>query len=162
MTKPPNNLIIALDVGSAKTCVLVAEAAEQGIRYLGHGQSESRGSRKGAIVDLEKAAASIQRAVERAEASAGVSVGSAVVGVGGAQIRGVNSRGGVSLASRPREITRDDIREAVEKARAVALPADWQILHLLPQEFIVDDQDSIRDPAGMMGCTLEVQVHMIT
>ena len=162
MTNKQQELITAIDVGSAKTFVLVAEVLEGAVRYLGHGTHESRGSRKGAIVDLEKAVVSIQRAVEKAEAAAGVAVESAVVGVGGVHLRGVNSRGGVTLASRAREITRDDIRDAVEKARAVALPPDWQVMHLLPQEFIVDEQNSVRDPAGMLGSKLEVQVHVVT
>jgi cell division protein FtsA len=161
MTKQQENLITAIDVGSAKTFVLVAESTEGGIRYLGHGAHESRGSRKGAIVDLEKAVACIHRAVEKAEAASGATVEAAVVGVGGTHLRGLNSRGGISLAARPREVTREDIRAAVEKARAVTLPADWHVLHLLPQEFILDDQNSIRDPAGMLGIKLEVQVHVV-
>jgi len=162
MKSKQQNLVAAIDVGSAKTCVLMAEAGESGIQYLGHGISESRGSRKGAIVDLEKAVASVQRAAEKAEAVAGVAVESALVGIGGASVRGLNSRGGVSVAPRPREITRDDIRQAVEKARAISLPPDWQVMHLLPQQFIVDEQNSIRDPAGMLGARLEVQVHVVT
>ncbi len=162
MAKKTQNLITAIDVGSAKTCTLVAESTEAGIRYLGHGLSDSRGSRKGAIIDLEKAAASVQRSMEKAEAVAGVSVESALVGVGGIHVRGVNSRGGVSLGTRAREITREDIRQAVEKARAIPLPAEWQTMHLLPQQFIVDDQNSIRDPVGMLGSRLEVQIHIIT
>src|SRR5216684_6371602 len=162
MATKKQNLITAIDVGSAKTCTLVAESTETGIRYLGHGLSDSRGSRKGAIIDLEKAAASVQRSMEKAEAAAGVTVESALVGVGGIHVRGVNSRGGVSLGTRAREITREDIRQAVEKARAIPLPAEWQTMHLLPQQFIVDDQNSIRDPVGMLGSRLEVQIHIIT
>jgi cell division protein FtsA len=161
MGKQPENLLAAVDVGSSKTCVLVTEAGEAGLRYRGHGVSESRGSRKGIIVDLEKAVSSIQKAVERAENAAGCSVESAIVGLAGAHIRGVNSRGGI-LSSRPREITRDDLREAVDKARAIALPADREVLHLLPQEFILDEQGGVRDPAGMLGARLEVKVHVVT
>jgi cell division protein FtsA len=162
MTKQPPNLITAIDLGSAKTFVLVAEAGETGLRYLAHGSVESKGSRKGAIADLEKAAASIQKAVERAEGSCGFAIDSAFVGIGGSHVRGLNSRGGIPLGSRPREVAREDIRAAVEKARSLSLPPDWHVLHLLPQEFIVDDQNSIRDPAGMLGAKLEVQVHVIT
>lgn len=159
MTKNQQNLITAIDVGSSKSCVIVAEVSEAGLQFLGHGVSESRGSRKGAIIDLEKAAASVQRAVEKAEAAAGVAVEAALVGVGGAHVRGVNSRGGVTLGARSREITRDDIRQAVEKARAIGLPPDWQIMHLLPQEFILDEHNRVRDPLGMLAGKLEVQVH---
>ncbi|MGH9603073.1 MAG: cell division protein FtsA [Terriglobales bacterium] len=152
----------AIDLGSAKTCALVTEMTDVGLRYRGHGIAESRGSRRGAIVDLEKAVASIQRAVDQAEEAVGAPIESAVVGVAGSHIRGVSSRGGLSLAVRSREITRDDIRHAVERARSVTLPADREVLHLLPQEFLVDEQNSIRDPAGMLGSKLEVKVHMVT
>jgi cell division protein FtsA len=162
MGKVQYNLVTAVDVGSAKTCAIVTEPTETGPRYLGHGIADSRGSRKGAIVDLEKAIGSIQRAVEKAESVAGVPVEHALVGIGGGCIRGVNSRGGISVGSRPREITRDDIRHAVDKARSIGMPPEWQILHLLPQEFLLDDQNSIRDPAGMLGSKLEVQVHVVT
>ena len=162
MGNKQDNLITAIDLGSAKTFALVAEVTEAGLRYLGHGVTESRGSRKGAIVDLDRATSSVQRAVEKAEAVAGVAVEAALAGVGGAHVRGLNSRGGVTLASRPREIAREDIRDAVEKARAINLPPDWQVMHLLPQEFIVDEHNSVRDPVGMMGTKLEVQVHVIT
>ncbi len=155
------NLLTAIDVGSAKTCALVAEITDSGPRYRGHGTYESRGSRKGVIVDLEKAVVSVQKAVEQAEQSAGVVVERALVGVAGAHVRGVNSRGGINLG-RSREITRDDIRSAVERARSITLPPDREILHLLPQEFLLDEQGSIRDPAGMVGTKLEVQVHVVT
>ncbi len=161
MPKDQHNLLTAIDVGSAKTCALVAEFTDSGPRYRGHGVCESRGSRKGVIVDLEKAVVSVQKAVEEAEQSAGVAVERAMVGVAGAHVRGVNSRGGINLG-RSREITRDDIRSAVERARSITLPADREILHLLPQEFILDEQGSIRDPAGMLGAKLEVQVHVVT
>lgn len=162
MGKEQPNLLTAIDVGSAKVCAVVAEITEAGVRYRGHGIAESRGTRKGVIVDLDKAVASIQRAAEQAENLAEAPVESAVVGVAGPHIRGVNSRGGVALGPRSREITRDDVRSAVERARAVALPPDREVLHLLPQEFILDDHNGIRDPAGMVGSKLEVQVHLAT
>ncbi len=162
MAKQQQELLTAIDVGSGKTCALVAEVTESGLRYCGHGFGETRGSRKGVIVDLEKAIASIQKAVDAAEEMIGAPVERALVGVGGAHIRGVNSRGGISIGARAREITREDIRAAVERARAFTLPPDREILHLLPQEFIVDEQGSIRDPLGMMGSKLEVQVHVVT
>ena len=161
MGRRQQSILTAIDVGSAKTCVLVAEITETGLRYRGHGVSDSRGSRKGVIVDLEKAVASIQRAVEEAETASGVVIESALAGVAGSHVRGVNSRGGL-LSSRPREITRDDVRHTVEKARAISLPADREVLHILPQEFILDQQGSIRDPQGMQGAKLEVQVHLVT
>ncbi|HYX67511.1 MAG TPA: cell division protein FtsA [Terriglobales bacterium] len=161
MSSRQPSILTAIDVGSAKTCVLVAEITETGLRYRGHGATDSRGSRKGVIVDLEKAVASIQRAVEEAETASGVVIESALAGVAGSHVRGVNSRGGL-LSSHAREITRDDVRHTVEKARAISLPGDRNVLHILPQEFILDQQGSIRDPLGMHGSKLEVQVHLVT
>ncbi len=162
MARFEQNFLTAIDIGSAKTCALVAELTENGLRYCGHGISEARGSRKGVIVDLDKAAASVQCAVELAEQMAGAPVERALVGVAGPHVRGVNSRGGISLGSRAREIGRDEIRQAVERARAFNLPEDRQTLHLLPQQFILDQQDGIRDPEGMVGTRLEAQVHVVT
>jgi cell division protein FtsA len=162
MGKPDTKLLTAIDVGSAKTCVLVAELSDSGPRYLAHASCESRGSRKGVIIDLEKAVSSVQQAVEKAENLAGAPIESAVVGVGGSHIRGITSQGGIIMGSRAREVTRDDIRLSVERAKTINLPQDRQILHLLPQEFILDDQSGLRDPAGMIGNKLEVKVHVVT
>lgn len=162
MTKGQNNLITVLDAGSSKTAALICEVTDAGLRYRGHSVVESRGSRKGIIVELDKAAQSIQKAVEEAEKVAESAVGNTVIAVGGAHVKGLTSRGGVALGSRPREVARDDIRLAVEKARSVNLPPDREVLHLLPQEFILDDQAGVRDPAGMMGRRLEVNLHMVT
>jgi len=154
--------VTVLDIGSAKTIALIAEVTDTGLRYLGHGLADSRGSRKGIIIELDKAAESIQKAVEEAEKTAGCAVGNAVIAIGGPHVKGVTSRGGLSLGARPREVGRDDIRMAVEKARSISLPPDREVLHLLPQEFILDDQAGIRDPAGMMGSRLEVNLHVVT
>src|SRR6478735_2400490 len=162
MGNQQGNFLTAIDVGSAKTCALVAEVTEFGLRYRGHGIADSRGSRKGVIVELDKAVSSIQKAVEAAEDMAGAAVEHAIIGVGGSNIKGVNSHGGISLGTRPREIGRDEIKQAVERARAIPLPQDREILHLLPQEFILDDQAGVHDPLGMMASRLEVRVHMIT
>jgi cell division protein FtsA len=160
--KHPSNMITVLDVGSAKTVALICEATDAGLKYRGHGTTESRGSRKGIIVELDKAVQSIHKAVEEAEKLAGCQVGNAVISVAGSHIKGVTSRGGVTLGQRPRDVTREDIRTAVEKARSVTLPDDREVLHLLPQEFILDEQAGVRDPAGMMGRRLEVNLHMVT
>src|SRR6266581_3405535 len=162
MAKQYQHLLTAIDVGSAKTCALVAEITDSGLRYRGHGVAESRGSRKGVIVELDKAVGAIQKAVEQAEDIGGVPIEHALLGVSGAHVRGVNSHGGLSFGNRAREIGRDEIRSAVEKARAIPLPSDREILHLLPQEFILDDQAGVHDPLGMMGSRLEVRVHMVT
>ncbi len=162
MSKPNANLLTAIDVGSAKTCVLVGEVTESGLRYLGHGVAESRGSRKGLIVDLDKAAASVQKAAAEVESATGMAVERAVVAVAGSHVRGVNAQGGISLGARAREIGKDDVSQAVAKAKAIALPPDREVLHILPQEFILDDQGGIREPAGMTGNKLEVRVHLVT
>jgi cell division protein FtsA len=156
------NLLAVIDVGSAKTCALVAETTDNGLRYRGHGVAESRGSRKGVIVDLDKAVSSIQKAVETAEDVASAPIEHALVGVAGSHVRGLNSHGGITFGTRPREIAKEEIRMAVDKARAISLPADREILHLLPQEFILDEQPGVHDPLGMMAARLEVRVHMVT
>ena len=156
------HFITAIDVGSAKTRVLVAEIADSGLRYRGHGVADSHGFRKGIIVDLDKAVVSIQKAVEQAEDACGAPIERALLGVAGAHVRGVNTHGGINFGTRAREIAREEIRSAVDKARAIPLPADREILHLLPQEFILDEQSGVHDPLGMLAMRLEVRVHMVT
>src|SRR5271167_707367 len=162
MGSQTQDLLTVIDVGSAKTCVIVAEVNDYALRYRGHGISDSRGMRKGVIADLDKAVSSIKKAVEEAENVAQAPVEHAIVGVAGSHIRGVNSHGGISLGTRSREISREDVRAAVEKARTIPLPEDHEPLHLLPQEFIVDGQGGVHDPAGLMGRKLEVRVHVVT
>lgn len=159
-TKP--NLISVVDIGSAKTVALIAEKTENGLRYRGHGLAESRGTKKGAIADLEKASGFVHHAMDRAELVCGASVDRTIVTIGGNQVRGINSRGGVAMGSRPREIGREDVRQAVERARSVVIPADRELLHLLPQEYIIDGQGGVREPLGMTGMRLEVSIHMVT
>jgi cell division protein FtsA len=155
--------LLGLDIGSTKTCALVGELEEEGgVKFLALGAAESKGWRKGQIVNLDLAVSSIRRAVEEAEAVIGVPLESALIGVAGGLVRGVNSRGGITLGQRPRDIQRDDVRRAVEAARNVTLPDDREVLHVLPQEFFVDAQDNIRDPLGMVGQRLEANVHIVT
>src|SRR6516225_1084751 len=132
------------------------------IRFLSLGAAESKGLRKGLIVNLDSAVSSIRRAVEEAESVANVPVESAVIGVAGSHVRGVNSRGGIPLGPRARDIEREDVRHAIDTARNIALPGDREVLHVLPHEFIVDAQDGIRDPVGMVGQRLEANVHIVT
>ncbi|HSY11257.1 MAG TPA: cell division protein FtsA [Verrucomicrobiae bacterium] len=162
MGSQTENLLTVVDVGSAKTCVIVAEVNDYALRYRGHSISDSRGMRKGVIADLDKAVDSIKKAVEEAENMAQAPVEHAIVGVAGSHIRGVNSHGGITLGSRSREISREDVRQAVDKARSINMPEDREALHLLPQEFILDGQGGVRDPAGLMGRKLEVRVHIVT
>lgn len=160
--KRNENILTAIDIGSAKTVAVAVEMTDSGLRYCGHGIAESRGSRKGVIVDLEKAVGSVKKAMDDAEQSAEAPLESAVVGVSGPHIRGLTSQGGISMGSRAREISREDVRQAVDRARAIPLPEDRMVLHLLPQEFILDGESGLRDPAGMVGRQLEVRVHMVT
>ncbi len=154
--------LVGLDIGSTKTCALMAEWEEETVKFLALGAAESKGLRKGLIVNLDAAVSSIRRAVEEAESVAGVPVESALVGVAGSHIRSVNSRGGVTLGQRARDIQREDVRRAVDAARSVTLPEDREVLHVLPQEFLLDAQDNIRDPMGLVGQRLEVNVHIVT
>ncbi len=157
------DILAVIDLGSSKTTVLVGESRADGaLTVLGYGHAETNGVKKGLISDLKKATETIKRAVEQAEKMSGVEIASAVVSVGGAHIRGVNSRGGIVLGSRQREVEREDVRAAVDRARSVQLPADRQVLHLLPQEFIIDEQSGIQDPLGMTGSRLEVHLHLVT
>ncbi|MGB7438877.1 MAG: cell division protein FtsA [Candidatus Acidiferrum sp.] len=154
--------LVGLDIGSTKTCVLLAEMEDEQVHFLALGAAESKGLRKGLIVNLDSTVSSIRRAVEEAESVANVPVESAVIGVAGSHVRGVNSRGGVSLGPRPRDIERDDVRRAIDTARNISLPEDREVLHVLPHEFRVDAQDGIRDPIGMVGHRLEANVHIVT
>ncbi len=162
MNQKQDNLITVLDAGSTKSTVLVAEVQDGVLRYRGHGVEPSLGMRKGLIAEIAPAAEAINRAALTAERTARATIETAVVGIGGTHVRGVNSRGGISLGSRMREITREEVKAAVDRARAVALPPDREVLHLLPQEFILDDQAGIHDPIGMVGTKLEVNLHLST
>jgi cell division protein FtsA len=157
-----DNLITVLDAGSSKTVVLVAEVVDRALRYRGHGIEVSRGMRRGVIADLGPAAAAINAAALTAERSTKAPIETAVVGVGGSHIRGMNSQGGISMGSRMKEITREDVRSAIDRARSVGLAPDREVLHLLPQQFILDDQGGIHDPVGMVGNRLEVCLHLST
>jgi cell division protein FtsA len=155
--------IVALDIGSTKTCALIGEQDDDhGLKFSALGAAESKGWRKGQIVNLELAVGSVRRAIEEAETIVGVPVESAVVGVAGSHVRGVNSRGGITVGARPRDIQREDVRRAIEAARGVTLPEDREVLHVLPQEFSLDAQDNIRDAIGMVGQRLRANVHIVT
>lgn len=161
--KASDRILAALDLGSSKVCALICEADGDGrIHLRGAGEAESKGFRKGTLVSLDAAVSALRQAVEAAEASAGVTLESAFIGVAGNHIKGINSRGGITLGPRPREVTLEDVRRAVEAARAISLPAEREVLHVLPQEFFLDHQNGLRDPVGMLGTKLEVNVHIVT
>jgi cell division protein FtsA len=162
VSQSQDNLIVVLDIGSAYTRVLACDLNEGALRYRGHGIVDSAGMRKGLISDLAPAARAVKSASEEAERMARVNIDECAVGVGGPHIRGLNTNGGFELGSRMREITREDVRTAVDRARAVERPPDREILHLLPRQFILDGQPGIFDPVGMVGARLEVDLHIAT
>jgi len=162
MSQKQENLIVVLDIGSAWTRVLAADLNEGALRYRGHGIVESAGMRKGLIAELAPAAKAVKAAVEQAERVARLNIDVCVVGVGGPHIRGLNTNGGIDFGGRMREISKEEVRNAVERARAIERPADREILHLLPRQFILDDQPGIFDPVGMVGTRLEVDLHIAT
>ena len=162
MSQKADNLIAVLDAGSAKTRVLIAELNDGALRYRGHGIVDSAGMRKGVIAEIRPAVESINQAATLAEKRADAIVERCVISIGGPNIRGVNSRGGISLGTRMREITREEVRAAVDRARSISLPTDREIIHLLPQQFILDEQPGIHDPVGMVGNRLEVNLHIST
>jgi len=159
----PSTHIVGLDIGQTKVSVLIAEPRDGGaIDVLGFGSAPSRGMRKGVVVNLDACVASIKQAVEEAELQAGCSADRAFVGVAGAHVRGLNSRGVVAVSGRDHEVTHDDVHRVLAAARAVNIPSEREIFHLLPQEFMVDDQDGIHDPIGMSGTKLQANVHIVT
>jgi len=155
--------LVGLDVGTTKVAVIVGEVTDDGVvEIIGIGTAEARGIRRGAVVNLDEAVESIKKAIEEAELTAGIEIDSVYLALSGAHIKGFNSRGVVAVSGKTREITRDDVRRALDAAKAFALPSGREILHVLPQDFVVDDQDGIPAPVGMTGGRLEVNVHVVT
>jgi cell division protein FtsA len=161
MTRDNKDLIVGLDIGTSKVVAVVAEMQPDG-RYeiVGLGQHESRGLKKGVVVDIEKTVASIQAALEEAELMASYKIRTVVTGIAGSHIRSFNSIGMVAI--KDKEVTEADVLRVTETAKAVNIPTDQQILHVLPQEYIIDGQEDIREPVGMSGVRLDVKVHIVT
>jgi len=155
-----DNLLVGLDIGTTKICVIVGEVYEKRIDIIGIGTHPSKGLKKGMVVNIDSTVESVKRAVEEAELMAGVEINSVYTGIAGGHIQGLNGRG--VIAVKEGEITRGDIERVLDAAKVVSIPVDREILHVIPQEFIVDGQDGIRDPLGMSGTRLEVCVHIIT
>src|SRR5204863_1542104 len=155
--------LVGLDIGTSKIAAIISELMDDGsLEIIGIGMAEAKGIRRGAVVNLEAAVESIKRAVDEAELMAGVEIDTVYIAISGPHIKGFNSRGVIAVAGKNREITRDDVRRAIDAAKAVALPNGREILHVLPQDFVVDDQDGIGAPVGMTGARLEVNVHIVT
>jgi cell division protein FtsA len=155
--------LVGLDVGTSKTTAIVGEPGEQNsLSIVGMGVAESTGIRGGRVVNLEAAVESIKKAIVEAELTAGIEIDNVHLALCGLHVKGFNSRGVVALSGKNREITHEDVNRAIDAAKAVSLPTGCQILHVHPQDFVVDDQDGIRDPVGMSGTRLEVNVHIMT
>jgi cell division protein FtsA len=159
--KPQQRLLVGLDIGTSKVVAIVGELQDDNsVEVIGFGMHPSRGLKKGVVVNIESTVTSIQRAVEEAELMAGCEIHSVYAGIAGSHVRSLNSHGIVAI--RDREVARSDVDRVIDAARAVAIPADQKILHVLPQEFIIDGQEGIREPIGMSGVRLEARVHMVT
>jgi len=155
--------VVGLDIGTSKICCVVGEIQPSGaVSVVGMGESPSRGLRKGVVVNLAATVESVKTAVAEAELMAGVSVESATVGIAGGHIRSFNSRGVVSVSARDRTVSREDLRRVMDAARAVSIPQDREIMHVLPQEFVLDEHGGISAPVGLVGSRLEANVHIVT
>ncbi|HCS49747.1 MAG TPA: cell division protein FtsA [Candidatus Aminicenantes bacterium] len=160
---PKNSYIVGLDIGTKKVAAIIGEITEdRKVEVIGIGTAESKGLRKGVVVNLDATTAAIKKAQEEAELMAGVEIDSAFVGISGAHIKSFNSRGVIAVSGKNREITREDIRRVIDQSKAVSIPPDRDIIHVIPQEFVVDEQDGIKAPLGMSGIKLEVNVHIVT
>jgi len=154
-------IIVGLDIGTTKICAVVGEIVPGGeIEIIGIGSHPSEGLRKGVVINIEKTVNSIKEAIEEAETMAGCEISSVYVGIAGGHIKGFNSHGVIAL--KEREVTKKDLERVIEAASAVAIPMDREVIHVLPQEFIVDDQDEITDPLGMSGVRMEAKIHIVT
>jgi cell division protein FtsA len=155
--------LVGLDVGTSKVTAIVGEVTEDGgLDIIGLGLADARGIRRGVVVNLEAAVESIKKALDEAELTAGIEIDSVYLALSGAHVKAFNSRGVVAVAGKNREITREDVRRAIDAAKGVSLPSGREILHVLPQDFVVDEQDGIGAPVGMTGSRLEVNVHVVT
>jgi len=155
-----SDLIVGLDVGTTKICTVVGEASENGVDIIGIGTAPSTGLRRGVVVNIEKTVQCIKKSLEEAELMAGCDIRTVYAGIAGSHIQGFNSHGVIGVKGG--EVTQRDVDRVIEAARAIAIPMDREVLHTLPQEFIVDDQRGISDPLGMAGVRLEVKVHIVT
>ena len=154
--------LVGIDIGSSKVGVLIGQRDGQGVEVVGKGLAPNHGTRRGNIVNVEQTVSALKQATEEAEVMAGIDISKAYVGIAGSDILSVNSRAIVAVSRRDREITRHDIHRALEAAQSAALPSDREILHAIPQEFVVDEQAGITEPLGMLGSRLEVSLHLTT
>ncbi|MBE0597194.1 MAG: cell division protein FtsA [Desulfuromonadales bacterium] len=154
------NLIVGLDIGTTKICAIVGNLTEEGLDIVGIGTSPSKGMRKGVVINIEATVGAIRKALQEAELMAGCEIKTVFTGIAGGHIKGFNSQGVIAIKNR--EVNNDDIRRVIDAAKAIAIPMDREVIHILPQEFIIDDQDGIKEPLGMSGVRLEAKVHIVT
>lgn len=154
------DIVVGLDIGTTKICAIVGEKTESGIDIVGIGSSVSTGLRKGVVINIDSTVESIRKAVEEAELMAGYEISSVYCGIAGGHIKGFNSHGIVAV--KDKEVKESDIRRVIDAAKAVAIPLDREVIHIIPQEYIIDDQDGVREPLGMSGVRLEAKVHIVT
>ncbi|MCU0237242.1 MAG: cell division protein FtsA [Acidobacteria bacterium] len=161
-----SNYLVGIDIGTKKICTLIAQIKSDGekedVEIIGYGVAESRGLRKGNIVNMEATVEDIKKSIKDAELTAGVMIESAYVNISGKHVQSINAKGSINITGRSKEITREDLERAITHASAIMLPADRAVLHVLPQEYIVDSQDGIKNPVGMVGTNLDVYIHIIT
>jgi cell division protein FtsA len=155
-----NGLIVGLDIGTSKVCAIVGEMTEQGVEVIGVGSHLSQGLRKGVVINIESTVESIKKAVDEAELMAGCEINSVFTGIAGGHIKGFNSHGIVAVKNK--EVSERDVERVIDAAKAVAIPMDREVLHILPQDYIIDEQDGIKEPLGMSGVRLEAKVHIVT
>jgi cell division protein FtsA len=155
-----NELIAGLDLGTTKVCAIVGEQVDDGIDIIGIGSVPSRGLKKGVVVNIESTVQAIRAAIDQAEIMAGCEINTVYAGIAGSHVRGLNKHGVAAIAAR--EVTDGDVQRVLEQSKAIPLPSDRQVIHVLPQEYIVDDQDGIAKPVGMNGVRLEARVHLVT
>jgi len=160
MAEKNHDIIVGLDIGTTKICALVGQCTEEGIEIIGVGTHPSVGLRKGVVVNIKSTSGSISRAVEDAELMAGCEISQVIIGIAGSHIKGFNSHGVIAIKGD--EVTEEDIARVIDAAKAVAIPMDRELIHCLPQEYIVDDQGGILNPVGMIGVRLEAKVHIVT
>jgi cell division protein FtsA len=159
MTKR-NSIIVGLDIGTSKVCAIVGEMTEKGVEIIGVGTHASQGLRKGVVINIESTVESIKKAVEEAELMAGCEINSVFTGIAGGHIKGFNSHGIVAVKNK--EVSERDVERVIDAAKAVAIPMDREVLHILPQDYVIDEQDGIKEPLGMSGVRLEAKVHIVT
>jgi len=160
MNNKRENLVVGLDIGTTKICAIVGAMTDEGLDIVGIGTSPSSGLRKGVVINIESTVNAIRKALQEAELMAGCEIKSVFAGIAGGHIKGINSQGVIAIKNR--EVSNEDVRRVIDAAKALAIPMDREVIHILPQEFIIDDQDGIKEPLGMSGVRLEARVHIVT